>query len=146
MKKGITVFYILFFLSSIGIAQKNRLVFSAGPAILIPTYSQINSTGFGIGTGIEYNLNEKISIAADIDINIFNSNVNNIFTNKITNGFTIMPLLAGIRWTAFKNIYFTGKAGVVAGLKNAGTKFSLSRNRKLKEGVATIKIRSGFSV
>lgn len=126
MKKIITSVFILIFVSSIAVAQKNKLVVSAGPVLLIPTYSEINSAGFGFGADVEYKLNKKIAIASDIDINIFNSNVKNIFTNKITNGFIIMPLLVGVKWTAFKNFYFTGKTGVVAGLKNAGTNFSFS--------------------
>lgn len=126
MKKIVTTGFILILVTSIGMAQKNRLVVSAGPAILIPTYSEINSAGFGFGAGVEYKLNKKIAIASDIDINIFNSKVKNIFTNKITDGFIIMPVLVGVKWNAFNNFYFTGKAGLVAGLKNAGTNFSLS--------------------
>lgn len=126
MKKVIVLISIIIFLTNKGIAQNRKFSFSAGPAILIPTFSEINSAGFGIGAGIEYNLSKKISIVSDIDLNIFNSKVKNIFTNEITDGFIIMPLLVGLKWIAFKNFYFTGKSGVVAGLKNAGTNHSLS--------------------
>lgn len=70
--------------------------------------------------------NKKFSIISDIDINAFNSDVKNQITNKTAEGFIIMPVLAGVKWSALDNVYFPGQAGVAIGLKNAGTNISLS--------------------
>ena len=70
--------------------------------------------------------NKKFSIISDIDINAFNSDVKNQITNKTAERFIIMPVLAGVKWSALDNVYFPGLAGVAIGLKNAGTNISLS--------------------
>lgn len=90
MKKVISNLFILTFTVCIAVAQENKLVVSAGPAVLIPTYSEINSVGFGFGIGIDYKLNNKISLASDIDVDVFDSKVKNVFTDEITDGFILM--------------------------------------------------------
>jgi len=126
MKKIVAIVFSLTVAVNFGKAQKNNVLFSVGPAILIPSYSGINSNGFGVGASFEYVLTKKVSIASDIDINFFTSNIKNVFTHKVTNGFAIMPVLAGVKWGAVKNIYLSGKAGMAVGLKNAGTNLTLS--------------------
>jgi len=126
MKKILMSVYVLLLTTSSGIGQKNRPVYSAGPAILIPTYSQIKSPGLGFGLKVDFKPHKKLSFVSDIGINAFNGDIVNQFTNKIVKGLIIMPVLAGVKWSASKNLYFAGLAGVAFGLENAGTNFSLS--------------------
>jgi hypothetical protein len=154
--KKITIVFILTVTTSIGLAQKNSLAVSVGTAKLIPTYTGISSIGFGFSTSVDYKLTKNISFISDIDVDIFNSKVKNNFTNKITDGFIIMPVLVGAKWNAFSNFYFTSKAGFVTGLKNAGTNFSLSPglgyliningNRKLDIGLKLVGVLPKSSI
>ena len=126
MKKVLSTLFVLTFTAGISIAQENKLVVSAGPAVLIPTYSEINSVGFSFGVGIDYKLSNSLSIASNIDVDVFDSKVRNLFTDQITDGFILMPVLIGVKWKPVNNLYFAGKVGAVAGLKNASTNFALS--------------------
>ena len=42
----------------------------------------------------------------------------NLFTDEITDGFILMPVMIGVKWRPGNNLYFAGKVGAVAGLKN----------------------------
>lgn len=126
MKKVFSTLFVLTFTAGISMAQENKFVVSAGPSLLIPTYSEINSVGFGFGVGIDYRLNNKFSLASDIDVDVFDSKVKNLFTDEITDGFILMPVMIGVKWRPVNNLYFAGKVGAVAGLKNASTNFALS--------------------
>jgi hypothetical protein len=50
--------------------------------------------------------------------------VKNLFTDEITDGFILMPMMIGVKWRPGNNLYFAGKVGAVAGLKNASTNFA----------------------
>ena len=109
MRKLTSILFLLFFTMNISKAQKRSISVSAGPLLLIPTIPEINCVGFGFGVGVDYKLNNKFSLASSVDVNVLNSEVKIFFNNKTVDGFTLMPVLIGVKWVPVNNIYFAGK-------------------------------------
>lgn len=64
MKKINTTVFILIIATGIGMAQKNKLVVSAGPQLLIPTYAEINSAA-GSGNN-QYQYDDCSSASSEV--------------------------------------------------------------------------------
>ncbi|MEP6597511.1 MAG: hypothetical protein ABJA71_16270 [Ginsengibacter sp.] len=155
MKKiYILSFFVSFFVSGLH-AQSQKLTFSIGPQVSVPTFNGINSTGIGGGFSIERFFSKKLTGFIDISLNYFNGNVLDHFKNDTIKGFTVMPVLAGAIYFFTDKFYLSGAAGIVIGLHNAGNHLALSpgtgilipisATSKIDLGLKLIGIPTGYS-
>jgi hypothetical protein len=107
-------------------AQDQKIKFSAGPLLAIPTYNGITSTGIGGGAGLHYFVSKKISGIIDVSFTYFKGDVLNNFTDDTVKGFTIMPVLAGAKYFITNLFYLSASTALVIGLHNAGNHLALS--------------------
>lgn len=116
---------IIFIISNID-AQSKKLNFSIGPEFSIPTFSGISGTGFGGGITIGHFLNKRIEGNIAISFNHFNGDVFNFDKTDTVKGFSIMPVLPGIKYFVTHKFYASGAVGMVIGIHNAANHFALS--------------------
>ncbi len=107
-------------------AQSQKVKFSIGPEVSLPTFSGITSSGSGGGISIDHFFSKKLAGFIGISVNHFKGGVADIFKNDTINGFTVMPILAGAKYFFTDKFYASGSAGIIVGIRNAGNHLALS--------------------
>lgn len=124
-------------------AQSGGIKFSIGPEICLPTYAGITSNGIGGGVTLDYFLNKKIAVTGGISFDHFKGDVFDNFKNDTINGFSVMPVLIGVKYFVIHSFYVSGSAGVIVGLHNAGNHLALSPGAGIEIPVSA---KAGFDV
>jgi hypothetical protein len=126
MKKILIILLIIFYAISNIDAQNKKLNFSIGPEFSVPTFSGISGTGFGGGISLELFFTKRIEGNVAISITHFNGDVFNFNKTDTVKGFSIMPVLPGIKYFVTDKFYASGAVGMVIGIHNAANHFALS--------------------
>ncbi len=116
---------MLFLVKNIN-AQNPKVQLAIGPEFLQPTYSGISSSGIGGGVEAGYFLNKKFEININLSYHHFNGDVIDFYKKDTIHGFSIIPVLPGLKYFITKRLYANAAAGIVVGAKNAGNHFALS--------------------
>ena len=107
-------------------AQNKKISFSIGPEFSVATFSGISGTGIGAGITIEHFFNKRIEGNIAISFNRFNNDVFNFDKTDTLKGFSVMPVLPGIKYFITNKFYASGAIGMVIGIHNAANHFALS--------------------
>jgi hypothetical protein len=116
--------FVLFAFGKRATAQK--IQFSAGPLFSVPAITGISSHGAGFGVGATYSFNKKLQAELSVSFIRFGGDVTSTFPKDTIHGFSIMPVLPGIRYFFTKKWYIDGAAGMVIGIQHAGNHLALS--------------------
>lgn len=146
---------LLFIMNVVTSAKSQRISFSAGPEFSMPISSKISSNGYGGSVALGYFFLKKIEGYFTISYNHFGGDVVDHFKNDTITGFTVMPILPGIKFFVTDKFYLAGAMGIVVGIRNAGNHFALSpgagllipvtRKSKIDLGIKLIAVPLGYS-
>jgi hypothetical protein len=101
-------------------AQDHKFRLSANAYLSIPTYKEISSMAIGFGAGGEFAINKKWATIFTADFHNFYGTVIDHFNKDTIKGFSILPLMAGLKFYTNEKFYLGAQAGVSVGLKHAG--------------------------
>ncbi|MEO5562194.1 MAG: hypothetical protein ABIR18_02140, partial [Chitinophagaceae bacterium] len=125
MKKNLLVFTLLFAVLYLK-AQEPKLKISINAELVVPTYAEIPSMGIGGAVNADYLLSRKVSAALTVGYDHFYGNVFDVFTDETIHGFSILPVMVGVKYYFPSQFYISGQGGMVVGLKHAGNAPALS--------------------
>jgi hypothetical protein len=108
------------------IAQDHKFRASAHVSLSVPTYKEIPSMGAGIGTTGEFAINKKWATLFSVDFHNFYGKVIDHFNQDTIKGFSILPIMGGIKYYSKEKYYIGAQGGIVIGLKHAGNCPALS--------------------
>jgi hypothetical protein len=138
-----------------GSAQTKKINFSIGPELSVPVYRGISGTGIGGGISVGHFFNKRLEGEVAVSFNHFNGEVLNFNKTDTVAGFSVMPLLPGIKYFISRKFYASGGVGMVIGTRNAANHFALSPGlgflfpvsckNKLDAGVKLIGVPNGVS-
>ena len=109
--KNACLFTILF-ISSITFAQTSRTLISLGPEFSLPTYKEFPSNGIGGSASIQFRSKRKISATIDVGYNYFRGHVINYWFPDTIRGFSLVPVLGGVKLSATKKFYAAVRGGL----------------------------------
>jgi hypothetical protein len=115
-----TLFLLGLLIGNLIIAQDYKFRASAHVSLSIPTYKEIPSMGAGIGATGEFAINKKWATLFSVDFHNFYGNVINHFNRDTINGFSILPVMGGIKYYSKEKFYIGAQGGIVVGLKHTG--------------------------
>jgi hypothetical protein len=107
-------------------AQNKKLSFSAGSEYLIPTYSGISANGYGGGFTAGFFFSRHWGGTFNVSLDHFNGRVVDLFKNDTIQGFSIMPVMPGIKYFVSHKFYLSADVGMIIGIHNAGNHFAVS--------------------
>ncbi|HEX6180929.1 MAG TPA: hypothetical protein VFZ47_06755 [Chitinophagaceae bacterium] len=105
---------------------QRRTIFSIGPELSVSTDREIPTPGIGASIGMEVRSFHRISFTSEISYNQFSGDVIYKFRNDTIQGFSKLPIVAGIKGRIWKGAYLVVRAGLAFGLKNAGTSLAFA--------------------
>lgn len=116
-----TLFLLICFLTvNLIIAQDRKFRLSANVSLSIPTYTEISSMAIGLGANGEFAINRKWATLITADFHHFFGTVINHFNQDTIKGFSILPVMAGLKIYPNEKFYLGAQAGVSVGLQHAG--------------------------
>src|SRR5688572_17642460 len=116
MKRTFFLLICLFTLSRV-MAQDHKFRLSANAYLSIPTYKEISSMAIGFGAGGEFAINKKWATIFSADFHNFYGTVIDHFNKDTIKGFSILPVMAGLKFYTIEKFYLGAQAGVSVGLK-----------------------------
>ncbi len=119
MQKTVLLFLSLF-TGSLIYSQDHKFRASAHVSLSIPTYKEIPSMGAGIGATGEFAINRKWATLFSVDFHNFYGKVIDHFNQDTIKGFSILPIMAGLKYYSKEKFYIGAQGGVVVGLKHTG--------------------------
>ncbi len=126
MKKIFVLILIVMLVVSNLKAQSKKTFFSIGPELSIPTFSEISGSGIGGGISIEHFFSKRIDGNLTISLVHFSNNVFNFNKSDTLKGFSVLPVLPGLKYFITERLYAGGAAGMVIGIHHAASHFALS--------------------
>jgi hypothetical protein len=119
MQKTLLLFLSLL-VGNLIIAQDHKFRASAHVSLSIPTYKEIPSMGAGFGATGEFAINKKWATLFSVDFHNFYGKVIDHFNLDTIKGFSILPVMAGLKYYSREKFYIGAQGGVVVGLKHSG--------------------------
>ena len=119
MQKTLLLF-ISMLITNLIIGQDHKFRASAHVTLSIPTYKDIPSMGAGLGTTGEFAINKKWATLFSIDFHNFYGKVIDHFNQDTIKGFSILPVMAGLKYYSKEKFYIGAQGGIVVGLKHTG--------------------------
>jgi hypothetical protein len=101
-------------------AQDHKFRLSANLSLSVPTYKEISSMAIGFGANGEFAINKRWATLFSADFHHFYGTVIDHFKNDTIKGFSILPVMAGLKYYAKEKFYLGAQAGVSVGLQHAG--------------------------
>lgn len=105
---------------SILIAQDHKFHLNTHVSLSAPTYKEIPSMGAGFGVSGEFAINRRWATIISTDFYNFYGRVIDHFNQDTIKGFSILPVMAGIKYYSKEKFYIGAQGGIVVGLKHAG--------------------------
>jgi hypothetical protein len=119
MQKTVLLFVGLL-MGNLIIAQDHKFRASAHVSLSIPTYKEIPSMGAGFGATGEFAINKKWATLFSVDFHNFYGRIIDHFNQDTIKGFSILPVMGGIKYYSKEKFYIGAQGGIVVGLKHAG--------------------------